>query len=139
MSFLLDTCVISETSRPRPNERVMRWFSSVSESDIFIPAVVFGELRDGVEELADGAKKRMLLRWFDEWHAKYSDKVIPFDYDCADLWGRIFAQGRINGRTPAVIDSQIAATALHHGMALVTRNVRDMVGFGVEIVNPFDE
>ena len=139
MSYLLDTCVISETSRPRPNEGVLRWLSSVSACDIYIPAVVFGEMRDGAEELADGAKKRMLRRWIDEWHAKYADRVVAFDYDCADLWGRIFAQGRIHGRTPSVVDSQIAATALRHGMTLVTRNVRDMADFGVELFNPFDE
>ena len=109
MRYLLDTCVISETTRPRPNQNVLAWLDSIAEDDLFVPAIVFGELRK-----------------------------VPFDYEAADLWGERIADLQKRGLTPPVIDSLIAATALRHGMTLVTRNVHDMMGFDIKLVNPFD-
>ena len=137
MRYLLDTCVISEYSRPQPDGNVMAWFASVSPNDIYVPAVVFGELREGAEELADGTRKDALRRWIGECHARFADRIVAFDYECADLWGRIFAERRVLGKTPPILDSQIAATARRHGMMLVTRNTSDMAGLGVELLNPF--
>ena len=73
----------------------------------------------------------------DECHAEYGDRIVPFDDEVADLWGKMVAHLQKQGKMPPVIDSQIAATAVRYGMALVTRNMRDMADFGVEIVNPF--
>ena len=137
MRYLLDTCVLSETARPRPDARVLLWLESVDERDLYIPAVVFGELRKGVELRDDGAKKTALSKWLDDCFRMFSEKIVPFDYAAANQWGKMLAKLQKQGRTPSVIDSQIAATALRHGMMLVTRNVSDMANFGVEIVNPF--
>ena len=138
MNYLLDTCVISETARPRPDDRVMAWLDSVEEDALFVPAVAFGELRKGVERRDDGAKKIALTKWLDDCYRIYGDRIVPFDYGVADLWGRLVADLQKRGKTPPVIDSQIAATALCHGMTLVTRNVRDMTDFAVQLINPFE-
>lgn len=137
MKYLLDTCVISETARPRPHEMVMSWLLSVDEQDLFVPAVVLGELRKGIELCEEGRRKQTLSAWLDECHRQYEDRIVNFDRGVADLWGTIVAELQRHGRTSPVIDSQIAATALRHGMTLVTRNVRDMAGFGVDLFNPF--
>ena len=137
MKYLLDTCILSETVRRVPSERVMAWFATVDERDLFLPAIVLGELRKGAELRDDDARKIALSRWVDECHAEYGDRIVPFDDEVADLWGKMVAHLQKQGKMPPVIDSQIAATAVRYGMALVTRNVRDMADFGVEIVNPF--
>ena len=139
MKFLLDTCIISETARSRPDTRVMEWLGSVDEGDLFVPAVVFGELRKGVERRNDDSKKIALARWLDECREIYGDRIVPFDYDVSNLWGKVVANLQKAGKTPPVIDSQIAATALCHGMTLVTRNVRDMADFAVQLLNPFQD
>ena len=139
MKYLLDTCIISETSRPRPDARVMEWIESVDESDLFVPAVVFGELRKGVERRNDDPKKLALTRWLDDCREIYGDRIVPFDYEVSNLWGKEVANLQRAGKTPPVIDSQIAATALCHGMTLVTRNVRDMADFAIQLLNPFQD
>lgn len=138
MRYLLDTCVISETTRPRPNQNVLAWLDSIAEDDLFVPAIVFGELRKGVARCCDEAKKTSLMHWLDACRSFYGDRIVPFDYEAADLWGERIADLQKRGLTPPVIDSQIAATALRHGMTLVTRNVHDMMGFDIKLVNPFD-
>lgn len=138
MKYLLDTCILSETVRPRPHEKVMSWLLSVDEQSLFIPAVVLGELRKGVALCDEGRRKQALSAWLDECHRQYENRVIAFDKSVADLWGTIVAELQRRGRTPPVIDSQIAATAKRHGMTLVTRNVTDMSWFDVDLFNPFE-
>ena len=138
MRYLLDSCVISEASRPRPNLNVLSWLDSIAEDDLFVPAIVFGELRKGVERCRDEAKKVALTKWLNDCRNFYGGRIVPFDYEAADLWGERVADLQKRGITPPVIDSQIAATALRHGMTLVTRNVHDMLGFDIKLFNPFD-
>ena len=139
MKYLLDTGVLSETVRLVPSARVLAWLAAADEHDLFLPAIVLGELRKGADRRDDDARKVALSRWVDECHVRYAERIVPFDDEVADLWGKQVACLQKRGKTPPVIDSQIAVTALYHGMTLVTRNVRDMAEFGVDIINPFDE
>ena len=117
----------------------MEWLESVDESDLFVPAVVFGELRKGVERRNDDPKKVVLTQWLDDCREIYGDRIVPFDYEVSNLWGKVVANLQKTGKTPPVIDSQIAATALCHDMTLVTRNVRDMADFAIQLLNPFQD
>ncbi len=138
MRFLLDTCVLSEPFRREPNRKVMEWLRSVDQTSLYTPAVVIGELRKGLAKMPECNKKTTLANWIDDYLAYYSGNIVPFDSNVAVKWGDLVGKLETSGKRPPVIDSQIAATALYHGMTLVTRNVQDMEATGVAILNPFN-
>ena len=138
MKYLIDTCVISETQKPSPDRNVLAWFASVRESDLCFSAVVFGEIERGIELLPNGPRKARLVKWLASCHVRYGAQILPFDASVAREWGRLTAKLQKKGLTKPIIDSQIAATALHHDMTLVTRNVKDMESTGVRLLNPFE-
>ncbi len=135
MSYLLDTCVLSETVRPRPDEGVIRWLSDLPDDALHISVLCIGELRKGIETMTEGSRRERLRLWLEhdlpQW---FGDRVLPIDEAVAERWGLMLAQ---SGRTLLAIDSLLAATALHHGLRLVTRNVRDFRMDGLEVVNPW--
>ncbi|MGC4116876.1 MAG: type II toxin-antitoxin system VapC family toxin [Myxococcales bacterium] len=137
MSYLLDTNVLSETVRPRPAPAVLRWLDSVPDEALFISALALGEVRRGVEELAGGRRRERLVAWLEhelpDW---FGERVLPIDGAVADRWGRLVAQ--MHHPVPA-IDSLLAATALHHDLRLVTRNVSDFQFPGLAVINPWGE
>jgi toxin FitB len=137
MSYLLDTNVISETVRPRPEPRVISWFEMISRDDLHVSVVSLGEVRRGIELLAQGPQRDRLQYWLEtrlpEW---LGDRVLPVTAAVADRWGRLRAQ---SPKTVPIVDSLIAATALHHDLRLVTRNGRDFAHFpGLVVVNPWE-
>lgn len=137
MRYLLDTCVLSEPFRRQPNQQVIAWLRSVDQSSLFTPAVVLGEIRKGVEKMPAGARRGMLEKWLADYRRFYSDNIVAFDANVATTWGGLVGRLQLAGISLPVIDSQIAATAICHGMTLVTRNVRDMQPTGAQIFNPF--
>jgi predicted nucleic acid-binding protein len=137
VSFLLDTNVVSEWVRPRPNAGVMAWLAEADEDGVFLSVVTLAELRHGIERMAAGQRRRRL----DEWLAndllfRFEGRVLPVDVTVADSWGRLTASREASGRPISVADAFIAATAAVHGLTLVTRNV---AGFErtVRTVNPW--
>ena len=140
MKYLLDTCIVSEATKRKPNERVCEWLASMPFHELYLSVVTLGEIQNGVYRLDEAsALRRRLANWLAEVRREYSGRIIPFDEDTALLWGRTTGEYARAGRTLPTADSQIAATALSHGMTLVTRNVDDMAGMGVPILNPFVE
>lgn len=135
MAYLLDTNVFSEL---RKNERaapaVTAWFGGVEETEVFLSVIVAGELRRGVE-LRRRHDPRTAF-YLDEWLAglinRHQSRILPVNLEVADLWGRLC----LNQPLPK-IDGLLAATALHHDLVLVTRNVADMARSGVRVLNPF--
>ncbi len=135
MSYLIDTNVISELRRKSPNVGVVSWFSQRPSSTLFISVLTLGELRKGVEGVADASRRMALLDWLEtELPAFFAGRVLPIDGPVADRWGRLAAAA---GRPVPAIDSLLAATAAHHGLSLVSRNTRDFASLGVEIINPW--
>lgn len=135
MNYLLDTNVISETIKASPHPKVLDWFSEVSDQALFISVLSIGELRKGVERVTNGRKKFRLLTWLEsdlqQW---FGQRVLPIDYQVAECWGALCAKA---SSTPPAIDSLLAATAMTHGLVMVTRNVKDFGFAGIDIVNPF--
>jgi predicted nucleic acid-binding protein len=135
VSYLLDTNVLSETSRPNPAPAVLQWLSGIPDEALFISALTLGEIRRGIERLKAGRQREHLRTWLEheltEW---FGARALPVDTAVADRWGRLLAEA---GRTLPSIDSLIAATALHHELRLVTRNERDFTYGGLEVFNPW--
>ncbi len=136
--ILLDTCVISEMLRPEPSPNVSDWLESLPEEQVYLPALVIGELEKGVELQQDGATRSALRIWLEQLRHRFSGRIVDFDEQTALQWGGLTARCRKTGRKLPVIDSILAAGALQHAAVLATRNVQDFEGTGIEILNPWD-
>jgi toxin FitB len=135
VSYLLDTNVISELVRPRPNPRVLRWVREVPDEALHLSVLTLGEIRKGVEALGPGPRRETLRLWLEsELPAWFEDRLLPVDAAVADRWGRLL--GQVERSIPA-IDGLLAATALHHELRLVTRNLTDFDLPGLEVVDPW--
>ena len=132
--FLIDTHVLSALSRPRRNERVGMWFAQRQKSDLFISVISIGEIERGIDAKRrdDAAHADRLSIWLDQILDDYDERILPFDLRAARRWGRLSAA--IGNSNP---DLQIAATALDHGLTVVTRNVSHFAPTGVATVDPF--
>ena len=140
MKYLLDTCVLSECTRRMPDPRLLDWLAAAAkEGDFYVSVVTIGEIAEGIAALPDGdARKSRLSAWFEtEILDIYRDRIVAFDREAALVWGRIKGAGRRAGLVRPDLDAQIAATALVHGMTVVTRNIDDMAHTGVPVINPF--
>lgn len=135
MGYLLDTNVLSELRRKTPNPQVRQWFADRPASTLYLSVLTLGEIRKGIEGLSDPARRLPLIDWLEtELPAFFAGRILPVDLRVADGWGRLVAQA---GRPVPAIDSLLAATAAVHGLTLVTRNVRDVQGLAVPVIDPW--
>lgn len=140
MSFLLDTNVVSEWVKPRPNEGVVRWLAETDEDRIFLSVVTLAELCHGIERLPAGARRKRLDEWLtDELPLRFEGRVLAVDEAVANAWGRMVAQREAAGKPIAIMDAFIAATAEAHGLTIVTRNVGDFKPSTKAVLNPWTE
>lgn len=138
MSYLLDTNVISEIVSVKPHANVISWLKQIPTHSFFLSVLTLGEIRKGIEKTKNNPRKKKLLIWLEHDLPKMFDqRILAISIEVADRWGRL--QSEVKRSLPA-IDSLIAATALHHDMALVTRNIEDFHDCpGLEIINPWNE
>jgi toxin FitB len=135
VSFLLDTNVVSEIARPRPERAVLAWFEAAADSQLHLSVLSLGEIRKGVDRLPAGARRTRLTTWLEgELPTWFGARLLPIDASVTDRWGRLLAA---SGRSLPAIDSLLAATALVHGLALVTRNVTGFEIANLEVVDPW--
>lgn len=139
MKYLLDTCVLSEFVKPAPNSAVLAWVDARAENELFVAAMTLAELRRGVAKLPVSRRKSELLVWLDQLQASLGKRVLPFTGDTSGYWGELCAQVEAMGKPMAAFDSIIAATAVEHGLALVTRNVRDFAAAPLMLINPWGQ
>ena len=140
MSFLLDTNVVSEWVKPRPNAGVITWLDEADEDRLFLSVVTLAELRRGIERLAPGRRKKRLDEWLrEELPTRFEGRILPIDAAIAETWGRLVARGEATGRAIGVMDAFIAATANAHDLTLVTRNVGDFKGSMRAVLDPWRE
>ena len=126
MSFLLDTNVVFEWVKPRPEPRVVAWLADVDEDRVFLSVVTIGELRHGIERLPASRRRERLDEWLrDELSQRFEGRLLPIDTAVANAWGTIVAQCERRGRPISTMDAFMAATADVHGLTLVTRNASD--------------
>lgn len=135
MSYLIDTNVLSELRRRVPDANVARWLTERPATTLYLSVLTLGELRKGIEALPESARKRDLLDWLEvELPTFFAGRILPIDAPVADRWGRLVAAA---GRPLPAIDGLLAATALTHGMVLVTRNLKDFQCEGLMVIDPW--
>lgn len=136
--YLLDTNVPSEFSRDRPEPSVVQWLKSQPVSTLFISVVTIGEIRKGLVVMPAGRKRTELETWFHtELLAWFHNRILPVTHAIADRWGLLDGQCQLKGTPLNIADGLIAATALEHGLTIVTRNEKDFAGIGGTIFNPW--
>jgi toxin FitB len=136
--YLVDTNVVSELTKPRPEAKVVSWFQATNEELMYLSVLAIGELRKGIHSLPRGNKRSQLESWLiNDLTIRFAGRILPVNLDIAERWGMISAQARLAGVPLAVIDSLMAATALHHNLTLVTRNLKDIRITGINMLNPW--
>jgi len=134
--WLVDTNVISELRRRDPDANVRAWFAQRPATELYLSVLTLGEIRKGVEALTDSGRRTVLREWLErELPVFFADRLLPIDAAVAHQWGQLLAKA---GRSLPAIDSLLAATALHHNLVLVTRNLKDVAGLPVKVLNPWD-
>ena len=140
MPFLLDTNVVSETVKPKPETRVLGWLEAQTPAELFLAAQTIGELVRGARKVKEMARRERFEQWIEQdLTDQFEGRVLPFDGPAAILWGRLMGDGDRTNRPPAAADAQIAAVAIHHDLTLVTRNVKDFERFDMTLLNPWDQ
>jgi len=134
--YLVDTNVISDARKgKRANPGVQKFFQRIDAADIYLSVQTIGEIRRGLENIrhrGDVPQSKKLEEWLDLVVSEYADRILNFDGECAQVWGRLMSPHHEHP-----IDKQIAAIALIHDLIVVTRNVDDFRGTGAKIDNPF--
>jgi predicted nucleic acid-binding protein len=138
VSFLLDTNVVSEWVKTRPDPQVVAWLADVDEDAVFMSVVTFAELHHGIERLPAGRRRALLDQWLrEELPLRFDGRVLSVDAAVANAWGAIVAQRERAGRPIGTMDAFLAATAEVHDLTLVTRNASDFKSSVKTIYNPW--
>jgi hypothetical protein len=138
VGFLLDTDVISEPRKGKPNPNALAWLrrQAATGAEMYLSVMAIAEIRKGIEQVRSRAPRQAeaLEEWVSDLRGIYADRILPVDAAVADEWGRLTAAVR-----PPIVDGLMAATAKVHRLTLATRNIADVARTGVPVVNPFDE
>ena len=137
MSYLIDTNVMSELRKRQANANLVAWMQARPRESLYLSVLSLGEIRKGIEGVADAAFRQTLTDWLEVDLPKYFlGRLLGVDAQITDRWGRLQASA---GRTLPIVDAMLATTALQHDLTLVTRNVKDFEGLGVPLVNPWQD
>lgn len=139
--FLLDTNVVSELMKRRPDPRVVSWVDATAEEMLYLSVISIGEVRKGIDLLPDTAPRRAALQvWLDrDVRLRFATRILVFDDAIAERWGQLEAVARRRRLTLPTVDAQLAATAMHHGLTFATRNTADVAPTGVAVFNPWTD
>ena len=139
MSFLIDTNVLSEMTRPEPNGKVVSWLADQPEETLFLSVITLGEISEGVLQLPSGTRRKGLLDWIrEEIQERFEGRILPVDDRIILRWAALRVQGKEAGRPLPVMDGLIAATADVHALTIASRNGSDFEGSGVPVLNPWN-
>jgi predicted nucleic acid-binding protein len=136
--FLLDTNCISEAVRLRPEPNVVRWLENPEEQSLYLSVLTLGEIRKGLVNVPQGQRYAQLETWLNvELRERFAGRILSVDAGVAERWGVLIGEAKRTGKAIPVVDSILAATALHHDLTVVTRNVADFQLAQVAVVNPW--
>lgn len=136
MKVILDTNVLSEARHPQGDPRVKKYLQDADEDDLYLSVITLGELARGIARLEAGARQSRLEAWLADTENLFSSRVLPIDRDIAVRWGRLTDRCARRGVALGQADGLIAATAIEHGMAVVTGNVKHFEPTGVKVIDP---
>jgi len=138
--FLLDTNVISELIKLKPDPRVIAWFQKTDENLFYLSVLTLGEIRKGVSALPDAKRRVRIEAWLEkDLRDRFDGRILPINESIADRWGALTGQALMKNKLIPVIDGLLAATAIHHNLTLVTRNTKDIGETGAGIFNPWQD
>lgn len=138
MNFLIDTNVVSELTKVPPHQGVIGWLRAVPASEAWISVAVIAEIRAGIEHKAINRHGVDLEAWLvGTLLPQFEGRILGVDDQTAHLWGRFMYQARMSGVKEPLIDALVAATAITHGLVVVTRNVKHFAPLGVPVLNPW--
>lgn len=138
MKFLLDTCLISELVSKVPNAAVLKWLDARDEQSLFLSVITLGELQNGISRLSTGPRKDDLQAWIEhDLIERFAGRILDLDLEMALIWGKLLGEAELKGGKLPVMDSLIAATAIAHGMVVVTRSVIDIERCRAKVFNPW--
>ena len=138
--FLLDTNIISELVKPKPEANVIEWVENTDESLLYLSVLTLGEIRRGIAALPQSRRQATLEAWLDkDLHPRFEGRILLIDQEVADRWGLLTAAARNSGIVLPVIDGLLAATALEHNLTLVTRDTGQIPSMGVAVFNPWEK
>jgi predicted nucleic acid-binding protein len=138
MSFLLDTCIISEPKQKQPNEKILQWLDSQDESKLYLSVLTVGEIRKGITRLESSKKKAELEKWLEKLRTRFSRRILALSERTFLVWGKMFGEFEKKGIVRPAFDSLLEATALEHDLIFVTRNVKNFQHSSVTILNPWE-
>ena len=137
--YLVDTNIPSELTRETPDARVAAFLKNAGQESVFLSVMTMGEICKGIDLLPVSQKRSGLQSWLEiDVRSWFAGRILPVTESIAERWGHLAATAKQRGIAVAVVDGVIAATALEHGLTLVTRNVRDFASLGVVLLNPGD-
>ncbi len=139
MSWLLDTCALSEYAKKSPATKVIAWLDEQDEASLFISVITLGEIEKGILKLrkADPRRSQKLTAWLGKVEQRFAGRILPLDAATLHVWAQISAHTELAGQPTPVMDSLLMATAQCHGLTVVTRNVQDFAPYP-QIFNPWE-
>jgi len=139
MSYLLDTNVISEPKRKRPDQNVIRWLGSVDDAEIYLSVLTVGEMKKGAVKLPSGRNRVLVQNYLEKVRNRFTGRILPITERTFLVWGKMIAEFEQKGIVRPALDSLLEATALEHDLILVTRNVRNFQHSSVTILSPWED
>ncbi len=139
MSWLLDTCALSEYAKRAPEQKVIDWLDEQNESSLYLSVITIGEIEKGILKLrmADQRRSQKLAAWLGKVEQRFADRILPLDTATLRVWAQIAARSELSGLPLPVMDALLMATAQCHGLTIVTRNIQDFAPYPM-LINPWD-
>ncbi|HKP95012.1 MAG TPA: type II toxin-antitoxin system VapC family toxin [Fibrobacteria bacterium] len=139
MKYLLDTCLVSELVRKKPNPKVVKWVSECDEELTFLSVLTLGEIQKGIAKLGDRKRKSALQMWLDsDLRIRFETRILPVTEDVAQTWGVLQGEAETKGIGIPTVDGLLGATAITHNLTVVTRNTIDIAKTGAKILDPWN-
>lgn len=137
--FLLDTNVLSELVKLNPDDKVVSWVEQMDEDLLYLSVLTLGEIRKGITTLSPASRRVKIEAWLEkDLQDRFAGRILPVTEGVADRWGVLAGNYQLKKLALPIIDGLLAATALHHNLSLVTRNVKDVLHTGVDLFNPWE-